>query len=89
MIEAKPIDNNDICQAVINLNKETIIISAIIENQSIVNFFFNSSIQKDNKHKIRNFNNNDNLLKKILSNSSKFLIDISNNNTIKGCVNLS
>ena len=81
MIESKPIDNNDICQAIINLNKETILVSSIIENQSIINFIVNESVYNDNTLIKKDYENNDNnLLRNILSNSSKFIIDISNSN---------
>jgi hypothetical protein len=84
LIESKPIDNNSICQAIINLNKETILVSSIIENQNIINFMVNESIFKDNTHIKKDYKNNDNnLLRNILSNSSKFLIYISNSNKIK------
>lgn len=84
MIESKPIDNNSICQAIINLNRETIVVAAIIKNQSIVNFIVNESIYNDNILIKKDHENNDNnLLRNILSKSSKFIIDISNSNKIK------
>jgi len=84
MIESQPIDNNDTCQAIVNLNKKIIVASSLIENHNIVNIMVNESIDNDNLNTKRDFkNNDDNLLRNVLSTNSKFLIEISNSNAIK------
>lgn len=76
MIEFTSADDNDICKAVVNLKPDVIIMSAILENKNIVTTFSsNPSVQREINN-IEDFQNDDSL-RDIVSECSRFFIDLS------------